>query len=362
MYILTWSHLMHNQSPPTVHEIPLATSRVPQGPYTRVTPLRTKGVPGSTIGLWLDQDTGKGYARYNSALGNCIEELASDFLSTTGRNSCVAAANGEGGGYFKRGSSYYLMTGFGCCFCPAGADALVYVSHDGPLGNYTYVAEINPATNPNANKLPPAVTPPPPPAPPSSKLCDMRGVWAAYGPKAWGANQTITQEGSTITVWDGPAFFYPCGKPTGCKPNPYFANGTVFANRTVRMTKSGAVGNISAFNASSGDCTLISFGETERWGRAPWVTYKDYTHPDYLVPAQQFNVITLPEAGGGHKFLFFGERWPDGDSRGINAPANGTKAGGLQALVPLEFDSQGTPLPMKGMPEFTLNLTRAKRD
>ena len=87
------------------------------------------------------------------------------------------------------------------------------------------------------------------------------------------------------TVWDGPAFFYPCGKPTGCKPNPYFANGTVFANRTVRMTKSGAVGNISAFNASSGDCTLISFGETERWGRAPWVTSKDYTHPDLCPPS-----------------------------------------------------------------------------
>ena len=35
MYVLTWSHLMANQIPPNVHEIPLATSRVPQGPYRR---------------------------------------------------------------------------------------------------------------------------------------------------------------------------------------------------------------------------------------------------------------------------------------------------------------------------------------
>ena len=117
-YVLTWSHLMANQIPPNVHEIPLATSRVPQGPYRRVPPLKTRGVPGSTIGLWADQDTGKGYARYNSALGNCLEELSADFLSTTGRNTCVGNATGEGGGFFKRDGVFYLMSGFGCCFCP----------------------------------------------------------------------------------------------------------------------------------------------------------------------------------------------------------------------------------------------------
>jgi len=274
-YVLSWSHLMHNQSPPPVHEIPIATSPFPQGPYHRVAPLRTKGIPGSTIGLWVDQGTGINYARYNSAIGQCLEELSPDLLTTTGRYVCVKAG-GEGGGVVRRNNSYYLMTGEGCCFCPAGGDALVYISRNGPLGNYSGPYEINPARNPNANKLPPAPAPAPPPAPPtpSDAPCDLHGVWASYSGTSWDANQTVTQIGAALTVWDGPAYYYPCGKPTGCKPNPYFANATVFANRTVRLTKTGEVGTLSAFNASAPDCTLISFGDGASahhwWGKAPW--------------------------------------------------------------------------------------------
>jgi hypothetical protein len=102
---------------------------------------------------------------------------------------------------------------------------------------------------------------------------------------------------------------------------------------------------------------MVRFGDgkpssTQYWAKAPFVTYRDYTHPDFAVPAQQFNVITIPLAhGSGEEFLYFAERWPDSNRSGGNAPPLGTKASGLQALVPMTFDSRGTPLPMRGIPD-----------
>ena len=128
---------------------------------------------------------GRAITRENYAEeGNCIEELADDFVSTTGRFTC-AAASGEGGGFFRRGNLSYLMTGYGCCFCPAGGNAQVWLSRDGVLGNYSYLADINPPTNPNTNKATPAPSPLLPP-PPLSAVCDMRGVWASWSGGSWG--------------------------------------------------------------------------------------------------------------------------------------------------------------------------------
>jgi hypothetical protein len=48
---------------------------------------------------------------------------------------------------------------------------------------------------------------------------------------------------------------------------------------------------------------MVRFGDgkpssTQYWAKAPFVTYRDYTHPDFAVLAQQFNVITIPLAHG----------------------------------------------------------------
>ena len=69
-------------------------------------------------------------------------------------------------------------------------------------------------------------------------------------------------------------------------------------------------------------------------------------------------MLTLPLEDGGEEIVFFGERWPDWPGSGwsgMNTPPEGTKASGLQALVPVTFDSGGIPLPMAGIPQ-TFNL------
>jgi len=42
----------------------------------------------------------------------------------------------DGGGLFRRGSIYYVMLNFDCCFCQWGSDALVFVAPS-PLGPWS---------------------------------------------------------------------------------------------------------------------------------------------------------------------------------------------------------------------------------
>eukprot|EP01052_Picozoa_sp_SAG31_P024177 SAG31_NODE_2040_length_6591_cov_8.808996_4_plen_648_part_00 len=465
-YVLSWCHGGNCAGPGKSMNIPIAVASQPQGPYTPVTPWKTQHNAGSTQGTWRDPDTGIAYVRYNSDHGNCIEELSSDFLTTTGNFTCTGAY-GEGGGMFKRGSNYYLMTALGCCFCPAGGDAEVWVSRTGPLGNYTYSSQANPNLKPppqpprpfggnfgkrsvapwtrldcnltgdwavyelaNVTKwilnltliqrgdlvqywdgkylggngtvaadhrsvlfgklgraflsatvgvakapecteirfppagktvwakapwLPsaatgPSPTPPPPPPGPQGPLCELAGVWAAYtvGPPAkWQMNLTAKQNGDAVSFFDG----------------PYPVNGTVRSDGTVIFPTDG-IATIAAFNSSAPPCTKLIFGSVESpsgiWGRSPWLQFPDFSHPLYRVPAQQFGVLSLPLADGSTEHLFFGERWPDANRSGVNAPPGGTKASGWQALVPLEFSQDGEVLPMQSFEttwaEFTLNL------
>ena len=67
------------------------------------------------------------------------------------------------------------------------------------------------------------------------KALRIRG--AAHGTR--GADYVVAEDGDTITVWDGPAFFYPCGKPVGCKPNPYFANAVLSKTYTLETMVGG---------------------------------------------------------------------------------------------------------------------------
>ena len=346
-YVLSWCHGGNCAGPGKSLNIPIAVASQPQGPYTPATPWKTRHNAGSTQGTWRDPDTGIAYVRYNSNHGNCIEELSPDLLSTTGRFTCTGAY-GEGGGMFKRQNKFYLMTALGCCFCPAGGDAEVWVSTNGPLGNYSFSSNANPNLKP--------------PTPPPLKLdgggaqqghgplCDLGGVWAAYtvGPPAkWSMNLTAKQTGSAVSFFDG----------------PYPVNGTVRTDGTVSFPTEG-IATIAAYNSSAPPCTKLTFGDVSKpsgvWAKSPWLRFPDFSHPSYRVPAQQFGVLSLPLANGSTEHLFFGERWPDSNASGLNAPPDGTKASGWQALVPLEFSDDGEVLPMQPFStrwaEFTVDL------
>eukprot|EP01047_Picozoa_sp_COSAG01_P017174 COSAG01_NODE_903_length_12848_cov_7.966899_3_plen_494_part_00 len=359
-YVLSWCHGGNCAGPGKTFNIPIAVASQPQGPYTLKTPWITQHNAGSTQGTWTDPDTGIAYVRYNSDHGNCIEELSWDFLTTTGRFTCTGAY-GEGGGMFKHKSKYYLTTALGCCFCPAGGDVEVWVSTNGPLGNYTFSSNANPnlrpPTPPPASTLPGREEKQQALAASGTSLCDLGGVWAAYtvGPPAkWSMNLTATQYGSAVSFFDG----------------PYPVNGTVCSNNTVHFPTEG-IATIAAYNSSAPPCTKLTFGDVSKpsgiWAKSPWLRFPDTTHPVYRVPAQQFGVLSLPLADGSTEHLFFGERWPDSNASALNAPpkdASGrrTKASGWQALVPLEFSTDGEDLVLPMEPfstrwaEFTIDL------
>lgn len=74
---------------------------------------------------------------------------------------------------------------------------------------------------------------------------------------------------------------------------------------------------------------------------------------NFTVPAQQFNVISLPvfNAPGAPDtaILYYGER--------ANSAPDGIFAHNFQAWVPMSFDATGAILPLTFPPTFTLNLT-----
>ena len=74
---------------------------------------------------------------------------------------------------------------------------------------------------------------------------------------------------------------------------------------------------------------------------------------NYTVPAQQFNVITLPvlnsTGGADVAFLYYGER--------ANSAPDGLFSHNFQAWVPMAFDTAGALQPLTFPATFQLNLT-----
>jgi hypothetical protein len=142
----------------------VAVSDSPTGPFESVS-WDTGLAQGSDSYFWQDHDDplGTWYVKHNGAPphgetrgAHYVSQLAPDLLSfLPGASSppmLVPAepvppayqgawpACSEGGGIFKRGGRWFVMAAVCCCFCHNGANAFVWVSNSGPLGNYTLQA------------------------------------------------------------------------------------------------------------------------------------------------------------------------------------------------------------------------------
>ena len=89
-----------------------------------------------------------------SAQAHVLEELAPDFLSTTGRYATLLTRPArpmlEGGGMVSSGGRTYYVTGADCCQCPQGADAQAFSTAAGapPLSEYKFARQLDPPTGP----------------------------------------------------------------------------------------------------------------------------------------------------------------------------------------------------------------------
>lgn len=139
----------------------VAVSDSPTGPFESVT-WDTGLAQGSDSYFWQDQDDplGTWYVKHNGPPPpgdtrgtHYVSQLSPDLLSflpgATSPPMSVPAepvppayqgawpSCSEGGGIFKHGGRWYVMAAVCCCFCHNGANAFVWVSESGPLGNYT---------------------------------------------------------------------------------------------------------------------------------------------------------------------------------------------------------------------------------
>ena len=69
---------------------------------------------------------------------------------------------------------------------------------------------------------------------------------------------------------------------------------------------------------------------------------------NFTVPAQQFNVATLPVSPTETLYMYYGERF--------RSSKDGIKGHDFQAWIPIEFTANDTILPMKFYDNFTVNI------
>jgi hypothetical protein len=89
-----------------------------------------------------------------AAQAHVLEELAPDYLATTGRYATLLTRPIrpmlEGGGMAAAGGRTIYATGADCCQCPQGSDAQVFGTAVGasPLSEYKFLAQLNPPLAP----------------------------------------------------------------------------------------------------------------------------------------------------------------------------------------------------------------------
>ena len=334
----------------------VAVADSPYGPFTMLPPLAVTAVPSSQMGFFAD-DNGNGYVRYNTGAPqhHVVQKLAPDWLSTTDEYAIVfwksSFAWMEGGGVFKRGALWYYMTGTDCCFCTWGGDARFWTARSA-LGPWH-----------------PGVAPPLPTA-----RCDLSGAWSSLGASAPGAERfNITQAAGS----DAFTFADAHGRAQGSIDQ---ATGYV----TFPPSAGDGRGVVTSADGSAAGCDRVRWYGYEEfvWCRdgascalpsyrdAPELNYcadgsmphedvrvnpcapNDPLGTNFTIPAQQFNVLSIPVMVGGvadTAVLYYGER--------ANSAPDGMFAHNYQAWVPLSFDAAGAIEPMAFPASFTLNIT-----
>lgn len=233
-----------------------------------------------------------------------------------------------------------------CCFCPAGGSARTYVSQAGPLGQYVYAGDANPAAPCNASlgiatvaaarhdSASPSVGDP---------CVNLTGAWLAFDtpgcptPSSVVVSIAMSGDDSSNDITAGPVapLTFEATDPQWDAPG----NGTLMGTAAAFTGRWGGGtslvdGVLRPASATAAPCSEIQWtspGHTqERWCRVGQCPLGG----GFSVPAQQFQVFAIPvqsapgfgEGGASAvALLYFGERWG-------SAPT-GLKADDFQARV-----------------------------
>ena len=122
-----------------------AVSRSPGGPFELV---QWEAAAGSTdFYLWLDIATDALYMKHNGFPGpESVSTMSANYLAIAETSPPFGQAQGftEGGGIFMRDGKFYVMAGYGCCFCNLGSNGFLWSSDGGALGNYSLLGDFVP--------------------------------------------------------------------------------------------------------------------------------------------------------------------------------------------------------------------------
>lgn len=368
--------------------VTLARSATPEGPFKLAAPAPMHGakVISDTIALFVDADN-TAYLRYNTRdlpYRHIVEKLDPTWSNSTGEFAQVFSKQDfpwyDGGGMFQRGSVYYVMLSFDCCFCTWGSDALVFVAGS-PLG--PWAPQSPPALRAIHLAAAAAATPPAAAALAAAPQCNLTGAWAGKlagqpmtDPVIHVVHNPVTNTVGVTGAVTTSAQFYP-------------ANGSlVFPNFPGFGVLVGVAG---AYNSSAGDfCSQLTWQppytpQGSFWCKWPicapppippanWTNEVNpcadgknpplhvasmFINPcsqanvfgtNFTIPAQQFGVAVLRnDSGTESAYWYFGERF--------GSSPIGNKSADFQYFGPLEFDpGNGAILPMHFVDQFEVTL------
>jgi len=332
--------------------------------------------------MWVDETTGLGYLLFNSIgdgaqNGQWIAQLDDTFLrilwGPKHSSQVIAGAKGseggwlEGGGIFKRGELYYLMTGSGCCYCAGGGGAMVFVAPH-PLGPWKWQTSVNDALylpfSPKGMPPPPPRLPPGPTPTPEESCGDLSGEWAA---SVLVPNYQPLRAGLKVEKIPRPA-----GAPG--ESNVYYNMTSTVETHWPALPPSGWTMQVDptskmvriygeGFNVTTQlqpwlnphangqqlplapDCTMVPGGPIgSHWYPNPHMCKLPYCGESARpVAAQQFNVLSL-----GGEPLYYGERW--------QSTPTGLKSDDFTYMQPLQFDAEGVMQRMSFVDSFNVTL------
>ena len=370
--------------------VPLARSASPAGPFRLAPPVAMRGasVISDTIALFVDEDN-TAYLRYNTRdlpYRHIVERLDANWSSSTGQFAQIFSKQTfpwyDGGGMFRRGSVYYVMLSFDCCFCVWGSDALVFVAGS-PLG--PWAPQSPPALRAIHLAAAAAVTPAAAAAaaaPGAAGQCNLTGAWAGKlagqpmtDPVLHLAHDLATNAVTVSGAVAAAAVFHPANSSLEFADFPGFG---------------ALVGVAGAYGGTGVACSQLTWQAPYspqgsfwcRWpvcapppvppanwsnevnpcadGRNPPAHVADmFVNPcsqgdprgtAFTVPAQQFGVSVLRnDSGGAPAVWYFGERF--------GSSPTGNKSADFQYWGPLRFDeASGAILPMAFVEQFEVTL------
>eukprot|EP01113_Clastostelium_recurvatum_P021767 TRINITY_DN2582_c0_g1_i6.p1 TRINITY_DN2582_c0_g1~~TRINITY_DN2582_c0_g1_i6.p1 ORF type:complete len:391 (-),score=89.02 TRINITY_DN2582_c0_g1_i6:82-1254(-) len=134
MYVLFWNYMRWGEQ--SLYAV--AASFSPAGPFKLMNPALNVTRGGGGDFDVLVNDDGKGYIIYSQNYKMSIEELTPDYYHSAGGGATYMFDEYfvEAPIFMKKGSLYYALFGWCCCYCLQGSGVLVHTATN-PMGPYT---------------------------------------------------------------------------------------------------------------------------------------------------------------------------------------------------------------------------------